>query len=110
MYCFSNSDKTFINRIKLIKKNPLPEYPRHGMSSSVVEGGVVLVRLPIRGVGVQRLFKLRVALVELVGEHLVSVDERLAKLGGYVPHRSAPSTPLCSTLLNAAVNPASCGS
>lgn len=76
----------------------LPEYPCHCMPSSIVEWGVMLIRLPIWGVWVQWLFKLRVALVQLVGEHLISVNQSLSKLGRYIPHRSAPSS-LHSALL-----------
>ena len=56
------------------------------MATDVVQRRVVLVRLPIRGVGVQALPELGVPLIELPGQGLVSAHQGLAELGGRVAH------------------------
>ena len=56
------------------------------MATDVVQRGVVLVWLPVRGVGVQALPELGVPLVELPGQGLVSAHQGLAELGGCVAH------------------------
>ena len=56
------------------------------MATDVVQRSVVLVRLPVRGVGVQALSELGVPLVELPGQGLVSAHQGLAELSGRVAH------------------------
>lgn len=51
-----------------------------------MQGCVVLIGLPIRCVGLQSLFKLRVVLIELAGQAFVSTDKCFTKLGGGIPH------------------------
>lgn len=68
----------------------VPEQASHCVPCSIVQGGVVLVLLSVGGVGVQGLFELWVALVQLVGQQLVPVDQGLAELRGRVPHGRMP--------------------
>lgn len=57
------------------------------MAGGVVQWSVVLVGLPVCGVGIQSLPELLVALIQLAGEHLIPVDESLAEFGCRVAHR-----------------------
>lgn len=85
-----------------------------------MQRGVVLVRLPVRGVGVQGLLELWVTLVELAGQGLIPIDQGLAELGGRVAHDSGPrgtlSLPLAQLVSRpvfsppARKGPACCGS
>lgn len=57
------------------------------MAGGVVQWSVVLVGLPVCGVGIQSLPELLVALIQLAGEHLIPVDESLPEFGCRVAHR-----------------------
>lgn len=52
-----------------------------------MQWSVVLVGLSVCGVRIQSLPELLVALVQLAGEHLISIDESLPELGCRVAHR-----------------------
>lgn len=56
------------------------------MPGSIVQWSVVLVGLSVCRVGIQSLLELRVALIQVAGQHVVAIDESLAELGRRVPH------------------------
>lgn len=56
------------------------------MPGSIVQWSVVLVGLSICSVGIQSLLELLVALIQMAGQQLISIDESLAELGRCVPH------------------------
>lgn len=68
----------------------LPEQACHCMPCGIVQGGVMLVLLSVGGVGVQGLFELWVALVQLVGQQLIPINQSLTELCGGVPHGCMP--------------------
>lgn len=68
----------------------VPEQACHCMPCGIVQGCVMLVLLSVGGVGVQGLFELWVALIQLVGQQLVPINQGLAELCGSVPHGCMP--------------------
>lgn len=64
----------------------VPEQTCHGMAAHIVQGCVVLVLLSVRCIWVQAVPELRVALIQLPGQGLITTHQGLAKLGGCVAH------------------------
>lgn len=56
------------------------------MAGGIVQWSVVLVGLSVCSVGIQSLPELLVALIQLAGQRLISIDESLTELGSRVPH------------------------
>lgn len=74
-----------------------PEQTRHGVAADVVQRRVVVVLLPVRGVGVQAVPELRVAFVQLPGQSFIATCQGLAELGGSVAHGCRPAAQLLTT-------------